>query len=316
MQKRELGTTGLQIAPVVFGGNVFGWTIDEPTSFTVLDAFVDHGFDAIDTADVYSRWVPGNQGGESETIIGNWLRARPGMRDRVRIFTKVGMDLGEGRRGLSAGWIAQAAEDSLRRLGIETIDLYFSHKPDTDTPQEETLAAYDRLIRAGKLRAIGASNFDAAQATEALTLAAAHGLPRYAVLQPEYNLYDRASYDGALRDLAIREHLGAGVYYSRASGFLTGKHPTPTRPAPASRGGKVASYLNLRGESILAAPDAVAARHDARPGEVALAWLIARRGVTAPIASATSVAQVESFARAADLALSPTDVAELDAASA
>lgn len=316
MQKRELGTTGLQIAPVVMGGNVFGWTIDEATSFAVLDAFVDHGFDAIDTADVYSRWAPGHQGGESETIIGRWLRARPGMRDRVRIFTKVGMDLGEGRSGLSARWIAQAAEDSLRRLGIDTIDLYFSHRFNADTPQDETLAAYDKLIRAGRVRAIGASNFDAAQLTEALAVAGENGLPRYQVLQPEYNLYDRASYDGALRDLAMRENIGAVVYYSLASGFLTGKYRRESDLTQSKRGGKVASYLNPRGHAVLAALDAVAARHDARPGEVALAWLIARPGVTAPIASATSVRQVESFAKAAALVLSAADIAALDRAGA
>ena len=316
MQKRELGTTGLRIAPVVLGGNVFGWTVDEATSFAVLDAFVDHGFDAIDTADVYSRWSPGNQGGESETIIGRWLRARPGMRRRVNIFTKVGMELGEARSGLSAKWIAQAAEDSLRRLGTDAIDLYFSHHFSPDTPQDETLAAYDRLIRAGKVRAIGASNFDAAQLAEALTIAGESGLPRYQVLQPEYNLYDRASYDGPLRDLAIRENIGAVVYYSLASGFLTGKYRARADLAQSARGGNIGKYLNARGDAILAALDAVASRHHARPGEVALAWLIARPGVTAPIASATGVAQVASFANAAELALSQADIAALDRASA
>ncbi|WP_326541708.1 aldo/keto reductase [Pseudorhodoferax sp.] len=316
MQLRPLGATGIAIAPVVFGGNVFGWTIDEATSFSVLDAFVDAGFNAIDTADVYSRWATGNQGGESETIIGKWLKARPSRRDQVVLFTKVGSDMGLGKRSLAASWIERAVDDSLRRLGVERIDLYFSHWPDPDTPHEETLGAYARLQAAGKVRAIGASNYDAALLGDALAVARRQGLPAYQVLQPEYNLADRASYEGPLRDLCLREGLGVVTYYSLASGFLSGKYRSPADLAGSARGKGVAKYLNPRGTAILAALDTVAEAHGATPAEVALAWLIAREGVTAPIASATSVRQVESFARAAALQLAPTQIAALDAASA
>ncbi|MGC3983306.1 MAG: aldo/keto reductase [Pseudorhodoferax sp.] len=316
MQLRPLGATGIAIAPVVFGGNVFGWTIDEATSFSVLDAFVDRGFNAIDTADVYSRWAAGNQGGESETILGKWLKARPSRRDQVVLFTKVGSDMGLGKRSLAAGWIARAVEDSLRRLGVERIDLYFSHWPDPGTPHEETLGAYAKLQAAGKVRAIGASNYDAALLGEALAVARRQGLPAYQVLQPEYNLADRASYEGPLRDLCLREGLGVVTYYSLASGFLSGKYRSQADLAGSARGKGVARYLNARGTAILAALDAVAAAHGATPAEVALAWLIAREGVTAPIASATSVRQVESFANAAALQLAAGEIATLDAASA
>ena len=316
MEMRALGRSGLKIAPLVFGGNVFGWTADEATSFALLDAFVDAGFNAIDTADVYSRWVPGHEGGESEAIIGRWLKANPGKRDKVVIFTKVGMDLGPDRSGLSAGWIARAAEDSLRRLGTEVIDLYQSHKADDAVPHEETLGAYAKLIEAGKVRAIGASNFSAAQLGAALDVAAKEGLPRYEALQPEYNLYDRASYDGPLRDLAIREDLGVIPYFSLASGFLTGKYRSEADLGQSQRGDRVAKYLDARGERILAALDAVSGGLGATPGEVALAWLMAREGVTAPIASATSRAQLDSFAKAAQLRLSDEAVRTLDGASA
>jgi aryl-alcohol dehydrogenase-like predicted oxidoreductase len=317
MQKRPLGKTGLGIAPLVFGGNVFGWTLDEAAAFTVLDAFVDHGFNAIDTADVYSSWAPGNKGGESETIIGNWLKARPGLRERVVIFTKVGSDMGQsGKRGLSERWILQAAEESLVRLGTSEIDLYFSHWPDKNVTYGETLGAYDKLIKAGKVRAIGASNLDAAQLGEALKVAREKNLPAYQVLQPEYNLYERSGFDGALRDLCIREGLGVVTYFSLASGFLSGKYRSNEDLDQSQRGGGVARYLNDRGMKILDALDAVADRHAAKPAEIALAWLMAREGVTAPIASATSVAQVESFAKAANLALTAGDIAALDTASA
>lgn len=317
MHKRPLGKTGIAIAPLVFGGNVFGWTIDEATSLRVLDAFVDHGFDAIDTADVYSAWAPGNRGGESETIIGNWLKARPGMRDKVTIFTKVGSDLGvPGHKGLSERWLLEAVDESLRRLDVERIDLYFSHWPDPATPYAETLGAYEKLLKAGKIRAVGASNLDATQLGEALAVAKGSGLPAYQVLQPEYNLYDRASYDGALRDLCLREGVGVVTYYSLASGFLSGKYRSKDDLGKSARGGGVGKYLNGRGLAILGALDAVAAGQGAKPAEVALAWLMAREGVTAPIASATSVAQVESFAKAAALSLSPDDLATLDRASA
>lgn len=317
MKMQALGKTGLKIAPIVFGGNVFGWTIDEKLSFEVLDAFVDHGFNAIDTADVYSRWAPGNRGGESETILGNWLRARPGMRDRVLLFTKVGMDLGQPeQKGLSSKWILTAVEKSLQRLGIECIDLYFSHFPDSTVGYEETLGAYDRLLRDGKIRSIGASNHDAAQLSETLRIAREQKLPAYQVVQPEYNLYDRASFDGALRDLCITEDLGVITYYSLASGFLSGKYRSKNDLGKSKRGEGIAKYLTPRGEAILKALDSVSATHGVKPAEVALAWLIACKGVTAPIASATSVAQVESFARAAQLELTADEVALLDRAGA
>ncbi|WP_108658798.1 aldo/keto reductase [Acuticoccus kandeliae] len=316
MDMRKLGKSGLSTAPIVFGGNVFGWTIDEKTSFDVLDAFVDHGFNAIDTADVYSAWAPGNKGGESETIIGAWLKARPGMREKVTIFTKVGSDMGgPEKKGLSKRWILEAVEDSLKRLGIDHIDLYFSHWPDA-TPYAETLSAYDVLLKAGKVRAIGASNLNAEQLGEALKVAESEGLPAYQVLQPEYNLYARSTFEGPLRDLCIKEDIGVVTYYSLASGFLTGKYRSEADFGQSARGKGMAKYLDARGKAILAALDEVAANHGAKPAEVALAWLIASPGVTAPIASATSVTQVETFAKAAALSLSADDMAALNGAGA
>ncbi len=313
MDKRSLGRSGLEIAPLVLGGNVFGWTADERRSFEVLDAFIDHGFNAIDTADTYSIWAPGNKGGESETIIGNWLAANPAKRDKVVIFTKVGSDWQQpGKKGLSARWIAQAVEDSLRRLRVERIDLYFSHWPDPETSYEETLGAFEKLLKAGKLRSIGASNLDAKQLGEALAVATAKGLPRYEVLQPEYNLYDRAAFEGTLQDLCVREGLGVVTYYSLASGFLSGKYRSRADLAQSPRGEGVAEYLDARGMAVLAALDEVSARHGAKPAEVALAWAMARPGVTAPIASATSRDHVESFARAASLKLTADDMALLE----
>lgn len=316
MKKRPLGKTGFDIVPLVLGGNVFGWTIDEKLSFDVLDAFLDHGFDAIDTADIYSAWKEGNKGGESETIIGAWLKARPGARQKVKIFTKVGHPGGpEGERGLSAAWIAKAAERSLSRLGVEVIDLYFSHFPDDATPHEETLAAYDKLIAAGKVRAIGASNFSAEQLAASLEVAKAKSLPAYKVLQPHYNLADRAPYDGALRDLCMHEDIGVVTYYSLATGFLTGKYRKPEDLQGSNRAYGVERHMNEHGFRVLAAVDQVAEAHKARPAEVALAWLMARPGVTAPIASATKVSHVESFAHAATLHLSPAEIELLDKAS-
>lgn len=312
MDRRRLGQTDLTTAPVVFGGNVLGWTVDEAQGFSVLDAFMDHGFNAIDTADVYSRWAPGNAGGESEAMIGRWLKARPGMRDRVTIFTKVGSDLGHpGEKGLSARWIVQAVERSLQRLGTDVIDLYFSHWPDPDTPQEETLGAFDTLLKAGKLRAIGASNQDAAMLRDALDLSA-KGLPRYQVLQPEYNLHDRPGFEGPLQQLCLREGVGVVTYFSLASGFLSGKYRSAADLSQSVRGEDVGKYMTPRGLALLDALHAVADRHAAKPAEVALAWLMAQPAVTAPIASATKVAHVESFARAAGLCLSPEDLARLD----
>jgi aryl-alcohol dehydrogenase-like predicted oxidoreductase len=315
MKHRRLGNTPLDIAPLVLGGNVFGWTIDESRSFDVLDAFVDAGFNAIDTADVYSRWAAGHEGGESETILGKWLKARPSRRDQVLILTKVGSDMGADHKGLGARWIERAVEDSLRRLNVDAIDLYQSHRPDPATPHEETLGAYRRLLDAGKIRAIGCSNFDAGQVGAALAAARDHGLPAYQVLQPEYNLYDRASYDGPLRDLALRESLGVIPYYGLASGFLTGKYRSERDLDQSPRGAGVKRYLDARGLRILGALDAVAARHATGCAEIALAWLMAREGVTAPIASATRVEQVASFATAAGLTLGNEDLATLDKAS-
>jgi len=309
MHKRPLGKTGLEIAPLVFGGNVFGWTIDEKTSFAVLDAFVDHGFNAIDTADVYSSWAPGNKGGESETIIGRWLKARPGVRDKVRIFTKVGSDMGSSeKKGLSPRWITTAVEDSLRRLQSERIDLYFSHWPDPETPYQETLGAYQKLLADGKILAVGASNLNAQQLEESLRVAKANQLPAYQVLQPEYNLYNRDTFDGPLRELCLREDIGVVNYYGLASGFLSGKYRSKADLNKSKRGSGIEKYLNPRGLAILGALDAVAAQHGATPAEIALAWLIQRKGVTAPIASATSVEQVAGFAKAAALELSADQV--------
>ncbi|MGY0798769.1 aldo/keto reductase [Lysobacter sp. A286] len=316
MNKRPLGRSGLQIAPLVFGGNVFGWTVDQPTAFTLLDRFIDAGLNAIDTADVYSTWVPGNQGGESETIIGNWLKAAPARREKTVIITKVGSQIAPDRKGLSAKWIITAAEDSLRRLQTDRIDLYLSHQPDPDTAVEETLRAYEQLIAQGKVRAIGASNLDAAQLREALAVASEKNLPRYEVQQPEYNLYDRAGYEAGLRDLCIAEGQGVITYYSLASGFLSGKYRSSDDLGKSVRGQGIARYLDARGLNILQALDTVAANHDATPAEVALAWLIAREGVTAPIASATTIEQLDSLVRATLLALPATDIALLDSASA
>ena len=318
MELRPLGRTGLKVAPLVFGGNVFGWTADEKTSHTLLDAFVDAGFNAVDTADKYSAWVPGNKGGESETIIGSWLAANPSKRGKVLILTKVGSVMGGAgdAKSLKPDYIAKAVEDSLRRLKTDVIDLYQSHWPDPDTSYEDTLRAYEMLLKAGKVRAIGCSNLNAAQLGEALKVAREKNLPRYETLQPEYNLYNRAAYDGPLRDLAMREGLGVITYYSLASGFLTGKYRTAADTEGRTRGEDVARYLDDRGLRILAALDRVAAETGATPAEISLAWLMAKPTVTAPIASATSLSQLESLMKAASLSLSPAQVAALDTAGA
>ncbi len=312
MNKRALGTTGLEIAPIVFGGNVLGWTADEAESFRVLDAFVAHGFDAIDTADSYSTWVEGHSGGESETVLGKWLSARKGMRAKVKLFTKVGGDMGgPDKKGLSEKWIVQAVEDSLRRLKIETIDVYFSHFADPTVGYAETLGAYDKLLKAGKIRAAGVSNHDAEQLTAALDTAAKESLPAYQVVQPEYNLLDRDQFEGPLRDLCIQKNLGVVTYFSLASGFLSGKYRSKDDLHGRQRAGMVEKYLNERGLRMLDVLDDVAANQSVKPAEVALAWLIAQDGVTAPIASATNVAQVESFAKAASLQLSSEELTRL-----
>ncbi|RVC59676.1 aldo/keto reductase, partial [Mesorhizobium sp. M4B.F.Ca.ET.088.02.2.1] len=311
MQKRRLGRTDLSIAPLVLGGNVFGWTADEKTSFDLLDRFSDAGLNAVDTADVYSRWAPGNKGGESETIIGKWMKSR-GNRDKIVVITKVGSDMGQGRRDLSAAYIKKAVDASLKRLQTDAIDLYLSHWPDPATPYEETLGAYQGLLAKGKVRHVGCSNLDAGQLRAALDVASLRGLPRYDVLQPEYNLYDRSSLDGPLLDLCVAEDIGVITYFSLAKGFLSGKYRGKADLGQSERGEDVASYLNDRGMRILAALDAVSARHSAKQAEVALAWVMARPGVTAPIASATTTAQVDSLVRAASLKLGADDIAALD----
>ena len=310
MNKRPLGRSGIEIAPLIFGGNVFGWTADKATSHALLDRFVAAGLDAIDTADVYSRWVPGNRGGESETIIGEWLAASPRRRDQVVIITKVGSD-----KGLAGKRVLEAADASLKRLRTDRIDLYLAHKPDPSTPIDETLRAFEQLMRQGKVRAIGSSNDTAAQLRQALDVAMGQGLPRFEVQQPEYNLYDRGGYEGALRELCIAEGLGVITYYSLASGFLSGKYRSSDDLKLSARGAGVARYLDARGFRILEALDEVAQAHAAKPAEVALAWLIAREGVTAPIASATSIEQLESLVRATDLTLAPEEIDRLTAAS-
>lgn len=311
--KRKLGRSGIEITPLVLGTNVFGWTADKARSFEILDRFTDAGLQAVDTADMYSNWVDGNTGGESETIIGEWIASR-GKRDALVLITKVGMQM-EGRKGLKAANIERGVEDSLRRLQTDRIDVYFSHAPDPDTPHEETLRAYQRLIEAGKVRTIGNSNFDVAQIQAALDVAKDTGLPRYEVLQPRYNLYDRSGLDGAMLDLAKREELGVITFSSLASGFLTGKYRSEADLGKSQRGGGIAKYLDDRGKRTLAAMDAVAETHDADLAEIALAWIIARDGVTAPISSATSVEQLDSQIRGLELQLTAADLAALDEAS-
>jgi len=315
MEQRPLGNSGLMVSPLAFGGNVFGWTADEPTSFALLDAFVAAGLNLIDTADVYSRWAPGNQGGESETIIGKWLK-RGGPRDKVLIATKVGMEMAPDRKGLAKAYILRAVEDSLKRLQTDYIDLYQSHTDDAATPMEETFEAYAQLIRDGKVRAIGASNFTAPRLGEALDLAAARGFPMYQSLQPNYNLYDRAGYEAELEPLCRARNIGVISYYSLASGFLSGKYRSEADAGKSPRGAKAKGYLNERGLRILAALDAVAARCASTPTAVALAWLIARPGITAPIVSATSIAQLNELIAATRLTLDAAAIASLNQASA
>ncbi|MGO4523440.1 aldo/keto reductase [Microvirga sp. 2MCAF35] len=314
MEKRRLGRSDLMVSPLCLGGNVFGWTTDEAMSFKVLDAYVDAGLNFIDTADVYSTWVPGHVGGESETIIGKWMKAR-GNRDKLVVASKVGSEMAPDRKGLSKSYIRSAVEASLQRLQTDHIDLYQSHRDDLDTPQQETLEAYDELIRAGKVRAIGASNFTAARLKEALEISAERGLPRYESLQPKYNLSDRAEYEAELEPLCRKEEVGVIPYYGLASGFLTGKYRSEADFGKSVRGGRMAAYLDDRGRRILAALDEVSARKNATPARIALAWLMARPGITAPIASATSVEQVRDLVQATQVRLDAGDIAELDRAS-
>ncbi len=312
---RPLGRSGISAPPLAFGGNVFGWTVDEPTSFQLLDRFVDAGFTLIDTADVYSKWVPGHAGGESETIIGRWL-ARRGRRDDVVIATKVGGEMAGGEKGLSAAYIERAIDASLRRLQTDYVDLYQSHFEDLVTTPDETMRAFARLIEKGKVRAIGTSNHSPARLREMLAHSAAHGLPRYETLQPLYNLYDRDAFERDLRPLCEAEGLGVLSYYALASGFLTGKYRTDADVAASKRARSNQKYMNPRGLAILAALDEVSARVQATPAQVALAWVMAQPAVTAPIASATSLAQLDELIAAAGLALDASAMAELDRASA
>lgn len=314
MEMRAFGKgTGLTIAPLVLGGNVFGWTADEAASFAVLDAFVDGGFNAVDTANVYSRWVPGHAGGESETVIGNWLASRKS-RDRIVLITKVGMDMGAAGKGLRQANIVASAEASLKRLKTDVIDVYLSHAPDAETPIEETLAAHQALIDAGKVRVAGGSNYDAAGLKAALDAADAKHA-RYAVLQPIYNLMDRKTYEGDLENLCAGEGIGVFPYYGLASGFLTGKYRSEADYSKSARGGGMKRYLNEKGLKVLAAMDAVSTRTGASLAQISLAWIMARPSIAAPIASATSVAQLTELMGAAEVKLSAADVAALDAAS-
>ena len=315
LPSRRLGRSDVHVnGPLAFGGNVFGWTADEPTSFALLDRFVGAGLNFIDTADVYSRWVPGHSGGESESILGRWLR-RTGKRADVVIATKVGMDMGGDDKGLSAAHIKRAVDKSLSRLGVDHIDLYQSHKDDPAVPVAETLTAFADLVKAGKVRAIGASNFSAERLAESLRFSEANGLPRYESLQPEYNLMDRAGYEAGLEPLCRREDVGVITYFSLAAGFLTGKYKSKADAEGRARGKKVGPYFDdPRGAKVLAAVSAVAAEHASTPTRVALAWVMARPGVTAPIASATSVEQLTDLIDATRLTLTPADVDRLTTA--
>jgi aryl-alcohol dehydrogenase-like predicted oxidoreductase len=315
MQFRTLGRSGLRVAPLCLGGNVFGWTADEAASFKVLDACVAAGLNFIDTANVYSTWVPGHHGGESETIIGNWLK-RSGRRKDVVLATKVGMEMAPDRKGLSAVHIARSVEESLSRLQTDHIDLYFSHRDDPSVSFEETLRAYQKLIEQGKVRAIGASNYTAARLAETLEVSRKHGLPRYEVLEPLYNLYARADYETALEPLCLDQQIGVVSYSALASGFLSGKYRTPEDAAKSARGkGVVAKFLNERGLRILAALDDVAQRYRASPASVALAWQIARPSITAPIASATTTDQLNELVAATQLKLDQAAIEQLNTSS-
>jgi aryl-alcohol dehydrogenase-like predicted oxidoreductase len=315
MIKRKLGNSGIEVFPLALGGNVFGWTVDEPAAFTLLDSFVAAGFNLVDTADTYSRWVPGNKGGESETIIGKWLK-RSGNRNKVVIATKVGSEMGTNKKGLSKAYILRAVEDSLKRLQSDTIDLYQSHRDDPGTPLEETLEAYSQLIKDGKVRAIGASNYTAERLSEALLTSEQHGYPAYQSLQPRYNLYDRAEYEQSLGPLCREKGLGVITYYSLASGFLTGKYRSEKDLSKSIRGQGVRLYLNERGFRILKALDQVAKRYRSAPASVALAWLMARPGITAPIASVTSLEQLNDLIEATRLELDRSSLELLNEASA
>lgn len=315
MEKRELGKSGLKVAPLTFGGNIFGWTVDEPMSFALLDAFVDAGFDFVDTADVYSRWKPGNHGGESETILGRWFQTG-NKREKIILATKVGMEMGPEQKGLAKKYIIKAVEDSLRRLQTDHIDLYQSHRDDPNTPLQETLEAYEQLIRAGKVRAIGASNYSGARLQEALSVSEKNKWPRYETLQPLYNLYDRAEFEKDMQPVCVENKISVIGYYSLASGFLTGKYRSVEDVGKSARGAGIQQkYMNERGFRILQALDQVADKHGSKPGSIALAWLLTRPAVAAPIASATNLDQLRDLTRAVHVKLDQKDVELLDQAS-
>jgi len=315
MQLRELGKSGLKVSPLCFGGNVFGWTADEPTSFKLLDAMVDSGVNFVDTADSYSTWVAGHRGGESEAVIGKWLK-RSGKRDRVIVATKVGSDLGGGKKGLAKAYILREVEESLRHLQTDYIDLYQTHRPDLGTPEEETLSAYLQLVQQGKVRAIGTSKYSAAQLQHALAVSLEHKWPRYESLQPNYNLYDRAEYERDLEPICAAEMIGVIPYFALAAGFLTGKYRSEADLAQRARGQFVKKYLNERGLSILAALDEIAKERNATPAQIALAWLMARPSITSPIVSATSVEQWNEIVKAVEIKLDASAIKRLNAASA
>lgn len=314
MQRRRLGRSPIEIAPLVLGSNVFGWTADEATSFAILDRFVEAGGNCIDTANMYSVWVEGHEGGESETIIGRWLKRR-GKRDDVVLATKVGMKMGDGRQGLAPAYIRTAIDESLERLQTDYVDLYQAHQDDESVPQEETLGAFAELIEAGKVRAIGASNFEAPRLRSALAASEKHGLPRYETLQPKYNLAERDAFEAALQPLCVEAEIGVIPYYGLARGFLTGKYRSEKDLGQSPRGGGIGQFLDARGETILAALDEVAAAKGATPAQVSLAWLRAQPSIAGPIVSATKTAQLEDNLAALTLTLSPEEIARLDAAS-
>ena len=315
MTTKPLGRSGLQVSTLTFGGNVFGWTVDERTSFSLLDAWLDAGFNTIDTADIYSAWVPGHRGGESETVIGKWLRSS-GKRNQVVLATKVGKPMGPDMKGLRPAYIRNALEASLQRLQTDHIDLYQSHDDDPDTPLADSLGAFDALVREGKVRAIGASNYSAARFALALETSERNGLARYESLQPLYNLFDRAVFEDALQPLCVQNQVGVISFYALAAGFLTGKYRNTADAVKSARGANVVKkYVNPRGLKILQALDTVARRRNTRPGVVAVAWLLTRQGVTSPIASATSLDQLADLVAATRLQLDPAEIEALGEAS-
>jgi aryl-alcohol dehydrogenase-like predicted oxidoreductase len=315
LESRKIGNSNLTVGPLALGGNVFGWTADETASFKLLDAFIDSGLNLVDTADSYSTWVPGHVGGESETIIGNWLK-KSGKRAKVILATKVASPMGAGKQGLSRKYILSAVEDSLRRLQTDYIDLYQSHRDDPSTPVEETLGTYAELVKQGKVRAIGCSNFTAARIEESLKASREHGYPEYVSLQPNYNLYDREDYEKNLEPTVVKHGLGVIPYFSLASGFLTGKYKSKADAEKAARVGMLGKYFTERGTKILAALEKVAKNSSATQAQVALAWLIVRPSITAPIASATKLDQLHDIIAATNLKLTSTAIEELNQASA